>query len=69
MGRHAQRDIKRKVNNSPAGTVILIPATDMTLLRYHARGVRLIKSRHDLKTNKRAVLLGEFFVQVRPVAH
>lgn len=35
----------------------------MTLVVYHARGCRDIKSRENLKTGKRDVLLGEFFVK------
>ena len=55
--------IKDQIAKLPAGKIISVDASDMTLVRYHARGCREIKSRVNLATNKRDVLLGEFFAK------
>jgi hypothetical protein len=53
--------LREQIKKLPAGTVIAVDPKAMTLVRYHARGCRDIVSRINLKTNKRDVLLGEFF--------
>lgn len=52
--------LREQIKKLPAGKVIQVDASSMTLVRYHARGVREIKSRVNLATGKRDVLLGNF---------
>lgn len=55
--------LKDQVKVLPPGKVISVDPSAMTLVVYHARGCRDIKSRENLKTGKRDVLLGEFFIK------
>jgi hypothetical protein len=52
--------LSKQIKTLPAGKIIAVEPRTMTLVRYHARGVREIKSRVNLKTGKRDVLLGDF---------
>lgn len=61
MGRSIEKQVSRKVITAPPGTIITVNPEQMQLIRYHARGCRAIKSRSDLKTGRRFVLLGDFF--------
>lgn len=54
-------NLREQINKLPVGKVISVEPSAMTLVRYHARGCRDIKSRVNLATGKRDVLLGEFF--------
>jgi len=53
--------LREQIKKLPPGKVISVEPEAMTLVRYHARGCRDIKSRVNLKTNKRDVFLGDFF--------
>jgi hypothetical protein len=55
--------LRDQIKKLPAGEIIQVEASSMTLVRYHARGFRDIVSRANLKTGKRDVLLGQFFVK------
>jgi hypothetical protein len=54
-------ELREQIKKLPAGKVIEVDPSNMTLVRYHARVCRDIISRVNLKTGKRDVLLGEFF--------
>lgn len=55
--------LRDQIYKLPAGTIISIPENKITLARYHARGCRNIVTRKNLKTGKRDVRLGTFFVK------
>lgn len=52
--------LSEQIKSLPPGKVITVEPSQMTLVRYHARNFRKIKSSENLKTGKRDVLLGEF---------
>jgi hypothetical protein len=54
--------LSQQIKKLPAGKVIEVSPSAMTLVRYHARACREIKSRSNLKTGKRDVFLGDFFI-------
>lgn len=56
-------NLKDQIKNLPPGKIIAVEPSAMTLVRYHARACRNMMSRQNLKTGKRDVLLGEFFVK------
>jgi len=55
--------LRDKIKKLPEGEIISVDPSAMTLVRYHARGCRDIISRVNLKTGKRDVLLGDFFIK------
>lgn len=55
--------LREQITKLPVGKVISVEPRDMTLVRYHARGCRNIVSRVNLKTGKRDVLLGDFYMK------
>lgn len=55
--------LREQINKLPVGKVISVEPKAMTLVRYHARGCRSIVSAVNLKTGKRDVLLGDFFIK------
>ena len=60
--------LREQIRTLPAGRVISVYPKSMTLVRYHARGCRDIVSRVNLKTGKRDVLLGRFYLKPKAVA-
>lgn len=61
--------LREQIRKLPEGTVISVDPKAMTLVRYHARGCRDIKSRANLTSKKRDVLLGKFFVKSKDRAN
>lgn len=61
--------LREQIRKLPEGTVISVDPKAMTLVRYHARGCRDIKSRANLTSNKRDVRLGKFFVKSKDRAN
>jgi hypothetical protein len=55
--------LRDQIKKLPQGAVISVEPKSMTLVRYHARGCRRIISAVNLRTGKRDVLLGDFFIK------
>ena len=50
-----------KIITLPVGSVISVAPDKAHLVRYHARPIRKVKLRLNLRTGRRDVWLGEFF--------
>jgi hypothetical protein len=53
--------LPHKVKTLPAGTVLRVKASDMTLVRWHTKNLRKITSVKSVRHNDRDLLLGEFY--------
>jgi hypothetical protein len=53
--------LPHKVKTLPAGTVLRVKASNMTLVRWHTKNLRKITSVKSVRHNDRDLLLGEFY--------